>query len=242
MHMAKDTPPQQFQPLSYLPLVRSISEGQLAGLRNLRRKLAEARTKPHIFDDATIDRVILVHTETLGFLPYTRRQLDHWDSARPPASERETIQRIRVETDEAEQLLREVLALAQEIRAGTIDNVLAMDEFELGWSALIKTLPTRGAQAAARTDLPVDADPEQLADWIDARVTELAAAGLDDKAIFEAMAADHMPAVKHLLANDSLLELCSRRPGLDRYVGLVEDAMHKLVREANNSLGRDPGA
>jgi len=73
--------------------------------------------------------VIRVHTETLGFLPYTRRQLDHWDSARPSACERETIQRIRVETDETEQLVREVLALAQEIKAGTIDKVLATDDF-----------------------------------------------------------------------------------------------------------------
>ncbi|MBW8833425.1 MAG: hypothetical protein JF606_29445 [Burkholderiales bacterium] len=70
--MVKNNPPQQFQPLSRLPLVRSISEGHLGDLRTLRRKLAGTRTQPHVFDDATIDRVVLVHTETLGFLPYTR--------------------------------------------------------------------------------------------------------------------------------------------------------------------------
>ncbi|MBW8832671.1 MAG: hypothetical protein JF606_25385 [Burkholderiales bacterium] len=238
--MAKDNPPQQFQPLSYLPLVRSISEGQLADLRNLRRKLAGARAQPHVFDDATIDRVIRVHTESLGFLPYTRRQLNHWDGARPSASEREAIQRIRVKTDETEQLVREVLTLAQEIKAGTIDKVLATDDFELGWSALIKTLPNQTAQSAARTDSSVDADPEQLADWIDARVTELAAAGLDDKAIFEAMAVNHMTAIKHLLADDNLLDLCSRRPSLARYVGIVEDVMHRLLSEATQKLASYP--
>jgi len=40
--MTKDNPPQQFQPLSRLPLVRAISEGQLGDLRTLRRKLGGA--------------------------------------------------------------------------------------------------------------------------------------------------------------------------------------------------------
>ena len=41
--MTDGTPQQQFKPLSYLPLVRSISEQQLADLRKLRHDLISAR-------------------------------------------------------------------------------------------------------------------------------------------------------------------------------------------------------
>lgn len=235
--MAHNNPPQQFKPLSYLPLVRSVSEQQLADLRKLRRDLNSARATPHVFDDATIERVIRVHTQTLEFVPYTLRQLDHWDAAQPSASDRATIQSVRVETTEIEQLVREVLALAQEIKAGTIDQILAMDEFELGWAALAKTLPNKAAQAAARLDLQTDADPEHLAVQIEARVNTLAAANLGDRAIFEAMA-DHMPAIKRLLNDDKLLDLCRRLPGLDRYVGIVEAEMLKMMSAAKEQLAQ----
>jgi hypothetical protein len=120
--MAHNNPPQQFKPLSYLPLVRLISEQQLADLRKLRRDLIGARATPQAFDDATIDRVIHLHTQTLEFEPYTLRQLDHWDAARPSASDRATIQGARVEATEIEQLVHEELALAQEIKAGTVTS------------------------------------------------------------------------------------------------------------------------
>jgi hypothetical protein len=56
------------------------------------------------------------------------------------------------------------------------------------------------------------------------------------------MAVDHMPAIKRLLAADNLLELCRRRPSLARYVGIVEDVMHKLLSEATQTLASYPNA
>jgi hypothetical protein len=136
-----------------------------------------------------------------------------------------------------EQLVHEVLALAQESKSGTIDQVLAMDEFELGWAALARTLRGRVAQPVTPADSTTESDPERLATRIDARMAELAAAGLDDRAIFEAMA-DHMPAMKRLFNDDKLLDLCRRHPGLDRYVGIVEAMMLKLLTAAKEDLSR----
>jgi hypothetical protein len=237
--MTDNHPPQQFRPLSYMPLISSISAQQVADLRKLRQDLASARTRPHVFDDATIERVISVHTETLGFVPFTRRQLDHWDEDEPSVAERETIQRIRDETDEIELLVREVLSLAEEIKVGTIDKVLAKDEFDVGWDALASTLP---GKALARGSSPGrELDPEQLAALIDARVADLASAGQSDRAIFDAVG-EYFPAIKQLLADDRLSDLCERHPGLDRYVGIVEDVMLDLMRKAQGELGRYRGA
>lgn len=149
--------------------------------------------------DATIDRVIRVHTESLEHLPYTRRQLDRREDEHPSTAERQSIRRICGEVNETEQLLHEVLALAREISAGTIDKILGMGDFDLGWAAIAGTLPgARPNRATPRSELPGDADPECLAAQIDARMAELQAAGLDGMAIFMAML-DHMPMFKRLM-------------------------------------------
>jgi hypothetical protein len=233
--MLDNHPPQQFRPLSFMPLVSSVSAQQLASLRKLRQDLADARTKPHVFDDATIERVISVHTKTLGFLPYTRRQLDHWAGEKPSVAERATIQRIRDETDETDLLVREVISLAEEIKAGTIDKVLAKDGFDMGWEALAGILP--GKASARGSSLGRELDPEQLAALIDARVTDLGSAGQSDRAIFDAVG-EYFPAIKQLLVGDRLSDLCKRYPGLDRYVGIVEGMMLDLIRKAQGELGR----
>jgi hypothetical protein len=216
------TPPiQDFKPLSFLPMVRSNSEGQLADLRTLLASLKAGRAKPHVFDDATIERVIRVHTETLTFLPYTRRQLDRWKTEHPSAAEQQMIQIIRAEVDETEKVLHEVLALAREISVGTVEKVLGMSEFEVALAALAGKRP--GLEARVDQDLAANTDPEGLAAQIDARMAELAAAGLDDTAIFTAMV-DHLPAVA-LMDEDMLDSLCRRHAGLDRYVCIVEAAV-----------------
>lgn len=225
-------PIQDFKPLSFLPMVRSNSEGQLTDLRTLLASLKAGRSKPHVFDDATIERVIRVHTETLTFLPYTRRQLDRWKTEHPSAAEQQMIQIIRAEVDETEKVLHEVLALAREISAGTIDKVLGMSDFELALAALAGKQPGMGA--CVDQERVTDAAPESLAAQIDAQMAELTAAGLDDKAIFAAMV-NYLPAVA-LMNDDTLDRLCRCHAGLARFAHIIEATAANLQAALNPSL------
>ena len=73
-------------------------------------------------------------------------------------------------------------------------------------------------------------------------MTELAAAGLDDQAIFEAMAVNHMPTIKRLLADDNCRICAAVAPASAGTSCIVEDVMHKLLSEATQKLASYPNA
>lgn len=49
--------------------------------------LTQARTRPHVLDDATIDRSKQVHTDQLEFVDIYARQISRWRTARPSADQ-----------------------------------------------------------------------------------------------------------------------------------------------------------
>jgi hypothetical protein len=52
-----DADPVNWQPISQIPLIASIIDGALDDTRDHVGTLSEARSRPHVLDDATIDRV-----------------------------------------------------------------------------------------------------------------------------------------------------------------------------------------
>ncbi|NBI28074.1 helix-turn-helix domain-containing protein [Chengkuizengella marina] len=56
-----------WQPISNLPLIGELIDGQLMAARDQYTNLLEAQPKPHVLDDYTVDRVIHVYTEQLIF-------------------------------------------------------------------------------------------------------------------------------------------------------------------------------
>jgi len=75
----------KWQPISQLPLIGSMIDGALNDTRDHLQTLTEARGRPHVLDDATVDRVERVHQEQLAFVDIYAEQLRRWrGNARPP--------------------------------------------------------------------------------------------------------------------------------------------------------------
>jgi hypothetical protein len=80
----------EWQPISRLPLVASLIDGGFEEAAAQRQILTEARTRPHLLDDATLDRVDAVYGEEQQWLGFCEEQLRRWQQDRPsPAEERE---------------------------------------------------------------------------------------------------------------------------------------------------------
>jgi hypothetical protein len=60
--------PVNWRPISEMPLITSMIDGALDDARIHLETLTQARTRPHVLDDATIDRSKQVHTEQLEFV------------------------------------------------------------------------------------------------------------------------------------------------------------------------------
>ena len=126
-----------WQPISQMPLIASMIDTALDDTREHLATLTKARAKPHVLDDATIDRVEKVHAEQMDFVAIYTQQIDRWRNEKPSASQTRTLDRMAAQNQLLREVTTEVLALARELRKGTIERVLGMSDVELGLQWLL---------------------------------------------------------------------------------------------------------
>ena len=130
-----------WQPISQINLIASMIEDSLNDTREHLGTLTRAKAQPHVLDDATIDRVEQVHTEQMEFIDIYAQQIDRWRSEKPSASQARELDRMKQQNQELLAITANVLALAGELRKGTIERVLGMSDLELGLQSLLGTQP-----------------------------------------------------------------------------------------------------
>jgi hypothetical protein len=133
-----NAPLPNWQPISMLPKIAEIIDGELADAEEHHTTLLQVRDRPHVLDDATVQRSIKLHTEQLEFLWVFQEQLDRWRQAGLKPHKREEIDHLSVQLGRLHTVLTDILALADELRQGTIDKVLAKSDLELGIDVLLR--------------------------------------------------------------------------------------------------------
>jgi hypothetical protein len=119
-----------------LPTISGIINGELTDAEEHYATLLQVRDKPSVLDDATVERSIKLHTEQLDFTWVFREQLDRWRLTDLTNHEREEIDRLSVQLERLRKVLTNILALADELKEGTIDKILAKSDLELGIEVL----------------------------------------------------------------------------------------------------------
>ena len=138
----------QFAPVTELPKLGPHLDGMLEAAEEQLRNLEEARPKPHVLDDSTVNRVKKVYGAQRNDLPLFDELLRRW-SAEPDLSEqqRTEITRLQGQMTKLHEVVTEILNLADELAQGTIDKIMAMSNEELGLRALLGDLPGQRYQA-----------------------------------------------------------------------------------------------
>ena len=131
-----------WQPISQMMLIASMIDASLDDTREHLATLTKARAKPHVLDDATIDRVERVHAEQMEFVGIYTEQINRWRGEKPSASQKRTLDRMATQNQQLRDVTADVLALAGELRNGTIERVLGMSDVELGLQSLRGNRPT----------------------------------------------------------------------------------------------------
>jgi hypothetical protein len=126
-----------WQPISQMPLISSMIDTALNDTREHLGTLSKAKDRPHVLDDATIDRVEQVHTEQMEFVDIYTQQINRWRTEKPSASQARELDRMEKQNQQLRGVTAEVLALASELRKGTIERVLGMSDLELGLQYLL---------------------------------------------------------------------------------------------------------
>ncbi len=122
--MAK-TEPVNWQPISQIPLIASMISTSLTETREHLGTLTKAKDRPHVLDDATIDRVEQVHAEQMEFAAIYSQQIARWRAGKPSPARIIELDRMDIQNKQLREATKAVLDLAGELRKGTIDRVLA---------------------------------------------------------------------------------------------------------------------
>ncbi len=126
-----------WQPISEMPLISSMIDASLNDTRKHLDTLSKAKDRPHVVDDATIDRVEQVHTEQMEFVDIYTQQIGRWRQEKPSAAQSRELNRMDEQNQQLRGVTADVLALASKLRKGTIERVLGMSDLELGLQYLL---------------------------------------------------------------------------------------------------------
>jgi hypothetical protein len=137
-----NTDPVNWQPISQMLLIASMIDDSLNDTREHLETLTEARARPHVLDDATIDRVDQLHTEQMEYVDIYARQIARWRTEKPSVAQTLDLDHMEKQNHQLRTVTADVLALAGELRKGTINRVLAMSDLELGIQALLSARPS----------------------------------------------------------------------------------------------------
>lgn len=126
-----------WQPIAALPMIAQMIDGYMPASDDLHASLSEARTKPHVMDDATVDRVIAVHAEQRDDMLLYDEQLRRWSEETSSADQQREIARLQMALGEVKARIADILAIAAELREGTIDRIMEKSDLELGLEAML---------------------------------------------------------------------------------------------------------
>jgi hypothetical protein len=219
-----------WQPLSQLPLLASMVQGILENTEEQYQTFLEVADKPHVLNDAIVQRAQRLYTTQLDDANLYEAQTKHWQQEKMTTAQQKTVDKILENLTRIRELSRTILRLLSEIEKGTIDRIMAMSDEDLGYHHLRRSQnktsnrQKQGVNTEVRTNFPSD-EHQQLAQTIDNWVMAIHARGAGIEEMLSNMI-DQMPAFKRLLDSASPAQidaLCEQYPGFYQFAKLLED-------------------
>jgi hypothetical protein len=99
--------------------------------------LLACRPQPHVLDNYTVGRVIKVYTAQAGDVGLYEEQLSRWTRLKLTPSQRREVDRLSEQIPTIRERISAILALAEELKGGTIETVLGKSDLELGLEFLL---------------------------------------------------------------------------------------------------------
>lgn len=134
----------QWQPLSRLPFITATLDDMLADTEEHYQTLLKAKPRPYVLDDATVARILQVYSDQANDFRLYQEQLTRWGRDSLTATQRQEVTRLGEQLDRLRVVNAAILTLAKELQTGTIEQLLAKSDLEIGLEWLVR-------QSAERT-------------------------------------------------------------------------------------------
>jgi hypothetical protein len=126
-----------WQPISALPLIGSMIDGLRDEAEQPYTTLQACRPTLHVLDHDTVGRVIEVYTAQVADLWLYEEQLSHWQHLHLTQSQQQEVDRLAAQLPTIRERVTAILALAEELKGGTIEAVLGKSDAKLGLKFLL---------------------------------------------------------------------------------------------------------
>jgi hypothetical protein len=127
-----------WQPISQLAFIAAHIDDQLGAVIGQWETFQEGRHRPHVFDDALLDRVEEVYGQMREDHWLWPEQLRRWSKLALTPTQRREVERLMVQVEKLRVTLEQILAFSKEMRPGTIDAVLRKSDVQLGLESLLR--------------------------------------------------------------------------------------------------------
>lgn len=125
-----------WQPLSMIPTIASIIDEEVENFEDLYKMLGEARGKPHVMDDMTLDRAISNHRKYLEGAWVYDEQLTRWKKENPTDDQSRKIERMTGQMIKYRKMCEDIIAMSEELKKGSINRILEMSDEEVAIAVL----------------------------------------------------------------------------------------------------------
>lgn len=120
----------QWQPISMLPVFTDMIDGMLEASQEQLANLQLVREKPHVMDDATLQRMVGLYSNQLEDQWLFEEQFSRWLRENLKPDETREVERLMAQAAKLKASNEQILHIADQIRHSTIDSILGMDESE----------------------------------------------------------------------------------------------------------------
>ena len=90
-----DKPTPEWQPIERLPLIAEMIDGYVADAQEQEQTLREAKQRPHVFDDALVDRIDKVYGDALEMTGLFEQQLRRWRNSGLTVDQKQDVAQLR---------------------------------------------------------------------------------------------------------------------------------------------------
>jgi len=121
----------QWQPISVLPLITEVIDDLLLSAKDQYNLLFQAKDKPHILDQPTVTRVIQVYSQQKEDIWLYEEQLKRWQNQKLTSKQQTEVTKLQRDVEEFSNILNDILALADDLKKGTIETILGKSDLEI---------------------------------------------------------------------------------------------------------------
>lgn len=132
----QEAPQPNWRPISSLPLIATAIDGMLEAAREQYPALEQAKNRPGVLDDFTVERVVNVYTQQASDLWLYEEPLRRWKEQKLTQAQHQEVTRLEGQLEQLRTQIDTILLLVKDLLPMTIESLMSKSDLEIAMDVL----------------------------------------------------------------------------------------------------------